>query len=202
MSEPNDRDTILRLIRDVVNVTGDDVQSRREGIAELYLHQYREEIAAQAKHALRTRHDYDFRCDDCGAPHNLDTSIPSPIWNAICENREGIKPGAAGIGMKEVGALCTLCIEERLVKAGLTCEAEFYFSGKALQSKLYALPSTGNLEQAKREGAREALEKAAQTADSCTNCHNPEMPGLCCVAVSQAIRALLPPGEPQGGQGE
>lgn len=90
------------------------------------------------KRALRTRPDYDFRCQDCGAPHNVDTSIPSEIWNAIAENRPGVLPGAAGIGMPEVGALCTLCIDERLVKAGLRCdEAEFYYVGTALSSKRY-----------------------------------------------------------------
>lgn len=79
------------------------------------------------------------RCDDCGAPHNLDTSIPSAIWDAIAENRPGVTPGAAGIGMPEVGMLCTLCIDARMVKAGLTGEAEFYFVGKALFSKLYGV---------------------------------------------------------------
>lgn len=90
-----------------------------------------EEIA-RLKHATRTRPDYDFRCEDCGAPHNLDTSIPSEIWNAIAR-----APGAAAIGMPAVGALCTLCIDERMVKAGLTAEAEFYFVGRALTSTLY-----------------------------------------------------------------
>jgi hypothetical protein len=96
--------------------------------------------------ACRTRPDYNLRCQDCGAPHNLDTSIPSPIWNAICENRPEVPPGAAGIGMPEVGLLCILCIDERLQKAGLTChEAEFYFVGRALSSKLYGGPDSRGL---------------------------------------------------------
>lgn len=80
-------------------------------------------------------------CEDCGGPHMVDTSIPSPIWNAICRN-----PGAAGIGMPEVGLLCTACIDARLVKAGLTCDvAEFYYVGKALVCRLYA-ESTGTID--------------------------------------------------------
>lgn len=50
-------------------------------------------------------------------------SIPSEIWNQIC-------------GSDDV--LCVLCIDERLKKSGLKCdEAEFYFNGKSLKSKLY-----------------------------------------------------------------
>lgn len=71
--------------------------------------------------ASRTRPTYDLRCP-CGAPHWLDTSIPSEIWNQIAEPHE---------------LLCPLCIDDRLVKAGLTAEAEFYFVGAALTSKLY-----------------------------------------------------------------
>lgn len=80
----------------------------------------------------------DFRCEDCGERHVLDTTIPSHIWNAICENRRGVLPGASGIGMPEVSVLCTLCIDARLVKARLTAFAEFYFVGDALTSRLYA----------------------------------------------------------------
>jgi hypothetical protein len=114
-------------------------------------HDQAERVLRDGKHALRTREDYDFRCQDCGAPHNLDTSIPSPIWNAICDNRPGDVPGAAGIGMPVAGALCTLCIDDRLVKAGLTCDvAEFYFGGKALSSRNYA-EDTGTIDYLKRE---------------------------------------------------
>ncbi len=88
------------------------------------------------RYALRTRPEYDFRCDCCGAPHNLDTSIPSEQWNAIAGDK--------------YGALCTLCIDDLLTEKGLTCEAEFYFVGKALVSRLYG-QSIGDLEEAERE---------------------------------------------------
>lgn len=81
------------------------------------------------RHANRTRPDYNFRCGGCGAPHNLDTSIPSDIWNAIARSDDLPRPGN--------DALCTLCIDERMVFLGLEDEAEFYFSGKALRSKMY-----------------------------------------------------------------
>jgi hypothetical protein len=74
------------------------------------------------RHANRTRADYDLRCQDCGRAHILDTSIPSDVWNKIAP---------------DVGALCTTCIDDRLKKHGLTCEAEFYYAGDALQSKMY-----------------------------------------------------------------
>lgn len=72
--------------------------------------------------ALRTVEGSNQRCQDCGAPHNIDTSIPSPIWNQI---------------ESEVGMLCTMCIDDRMAALGLTAEAEFYFVGRALRSKLY-----------------------------------------------------------------
>lgn len=73
--------------------------------------------------ACRTRADYNLRCQDCGAAHNVDTSLPSHIWNQIAKPED---------------VLCTLCIDERLQRAGLTCnEAEFYYVGTALRSKPY-----------------------------------------------------------------
>lgn len=80
------------------------------------------ERAERAEAANRTRPDYDLRCDDCGRAHILDTSIPSDIWNRVAS---------------DVSILCTTCIDARLVKAGLTCEAEFYYVGSALSSKMY-----------------------------------------------------------------
>lgn len=70
----------------------------------------------------RTREDYDLRCGRCNAPHWFDTSIPSEIWNQIARPED---------------LLCLLCIDELLAEKGLTTEAEFYFVGKALKSKLY-----------------------------------------------------------------
>jgi hypothetical protein len=96
------------------------------------------------RRATRTRPDYDLRCQDCGAAHNVDTSIPSAVWNRIAE---------------PASVLCTLCIDERLTKAGLTCdEAEFYYNGDALRSKLYA-ESHGEVARLERElaEARAAL---------------------------------------------
>ena len=78
--------------------------------------------AIRSRRALRTRPDYNFRCDECGAPHNLDTSIPSDMWNQIMPNG---------------GALCTLCIDDKLAAAGLAAPAEFYFVGAALTCRLY-----------------------------------------------------------------
>lgn len=69
------------------------------------------------------REDYPFRCEDCGRAHILDTVIPSEIWNKIAP---------------DASMLCPLCIDARLTQHGLTCEARFYFGGKALSSRLYA----------------------------------------------------------------
>jgi hypothetical protein len=84
---------------------------------------------ARQHYALRTRPDYDFRCQRCGAPHNLDTSIPSPIWNVIVERES---PGG-----DKYGALCTICIDDLMAEKGLSGEAEFYFVGRALRSRTY-----------------------------------------------------------------
>jgi len=96
------------------------------------------------------------RCEDCGGPHPFDTSLPNEVWNQIAD------PGAL---------LCLFCIDKRLVAKGLTCdEAEFYFNGKALRSKLYA-ESHGDVaywkreaaaERERREGAEAALAPFAQ----------------------------------------
>jgi hypothetical protein len=80
--------------------------------------------AAGGPDPMRTRPDYDLRCERCAAPHNLDTSIPSSIWNQVA------RPKAYSI-------LCTLCIDDLVASAGLICEAEFYFVGRAVSSKLY-----------------------------------------------------------------
>ncbi len=86
--------------------------------------------------AVRTRPDYDLRCQNCGAPHWFDCSIPSHVWNRIAD------PGAV---------LCLLCIDDLLAAAGIECDrAEFYFVGKALRSRLYEA-STGDLETTLRE---------------------------------------------------
>lgn len=61
-------------------------------------------------------------CQECGAPHWIDTSIPSDIWNQIAKPEE---------------MLCTSCIDKRLNAAGLTAQAEFYFVGEALVSRMY-----------------------------------------------------------------
>lgn len=82
----------------------------------------------ELERATRTRPDYDLRCDACGAPHWLDTSLSSEVWNTIARRGQP----------DEVGLLCLLCIDERMEAAGLTDEAEFYFVGGALKSKLYA----------------------------------------------------------------
>ena len=87
--------------------------------------------------ALRTRPDYDLRCDDCGAPHILDTSIPSAIWNKVAS---------------DVSCLCTLCIDDRVAAAGLSCRAEFYFVGRAVRSRLYD-DSFGDVAEANRAAA-------------------------------------------------
>ena len=82
-----------------------------------------ESALAAERHANRTRPDYDLRCQDCGRAHILDTSIPSEIWNVIAS---------------DVGILCMTCIDDRLVKHDIKCDqAEFYFVGAALSSKLY-----------------------------------------------------------------
>lgn len=68
------------------------------------------------------RPDYSLRCGECGRAHILDTSIPSHIWNQIARREE---------------LLCPVCIDMRLVQHGLSAEAEFYYAGKGLKSRLY-----------------------------------------------------------------
>ena len=101
---------------------------------------------AALEHANRTRPDYDLRCQDCGRAHILDTVIPSDIWNQI-------------VPEPEIGLLCTTCIDDRLVKAGLAIEAKFYYAGTALNSKLYAddIASVEEVEQARKEREAAAL---------------------------------------------
>lgn len=53
-------------------------------------------------------------CGGCGGPHPYDTSIPSPLWNAVIR--------AAGLS----DYLCTTCIVAAFVKAGQSFEAELY----------------------------------------------------------------------------
>jgi hypothetical protein len=89
--------------------------------------QLREELA-RLRRATRTRPDYDLHCQTCGAPHWLDTSIPSEVWNQIAP---------------DVSLLCLLCIDERMAAAGLSAEAEFYFVGAALRGKLYGPTDLG-----------------------------------------------------------
>jgi len=71
----------------------------------------------------RVREDYPILCDRCGSPHWFDTSIPSDIWNVAVAGRWG--------------TLCLLCVDEVIEAAGMTCEAEIYFTGRAVKSKLY-----------------------------------------------------------------
>ena len=61
-------------------------------------------------------------CDDCGAHHWLDTSLPSAAWNQIAKPEE---------------TLCTACIDKRAVAKGIEFECEFYWIGQAGRSKLY-----------------------------------------------------------------
>lgn len=97
----------------------------------------------RALRAIRTHHDDGLRCQRCDAPHWLDTSIPSEIWNQIVDRREGKDD--------DWGLLCLLCIEELAAAKGLLCDVvEFYFVGAALRSRLYA-ESTGDIERLERE---------------------------------------------------
>lgn len=81
------------------------------------------ELLKAALKASRTRDDYNLRCEECGAPHWIDTSLPSGIWNRIAPDAD---------------VLCMLCIDDRLAAAGMKVEARFYFAGEGLQSELYA----------------------------------------------------------------
>lgn len=104
--------------------------------------------------ASRTRPDYDLRCQVCDAPHWLDTSIPSEIWNQIAEPSD---------------LLCMLCIDDRLVKAGLRAEAEFYFNGCALDSRMYWSP--GEIEQAHTALRVKIAELEGELTKETTLCH-------------------------------
>ena len=76
-----------------------------------------------ARSQRQRRPDYDLICGDCGGPHFLDCSLPSEVWNKIARPEE---------------ILCPVCIDRRLEDRGLTTsQAEFYYSGRALHSKLY-----------------------------------------------------------------
>jgi hypothetical protein len=89
-------------------------------------------------YALRVRRDYPFRCARCGAPHVLDTVVPSAAWNLAV--REAHPEWAEAM-------LCTLCIDDLAAEAGVECDAEFYFVGTALTSRSYgAGRSFGDLE--------------------------------------------------------
>lgn len=72
--------------------------------------------------ASRLRPDYAIRCGRCGAPHWIDTSLPSDVWNQIAEPHE---------------ELCMLCIEDALREKGLTAQAEFHYAGEHLQGAPY-----------------------------------------------------------------
>jgi hypothetical protein len=69
------------------------------------------------------------QCQRCDAPHDVDISIPSDVWNQIVERDS---PGG-----DKYTTLCTLCIDDLLVEKGLTTTARFYFIGKALRSRAY-----------------------------------------------------------------
>jgi hypothetical protein len=99
---------------------------------------------ARLKVASRVRPGYELRCSACGAPHWIDTSIPSDVWNRIAEPHD---------------ILCMLCIDNRLVAKGLTTPAEFYFSGEGLRSKLYD-ESQGDVERISRALAAEQARNA------------------------------------------
>ncbi len=109
-----------------------------------------ESNVAALERANSTRPDYDLRCQECGRAHILDTSIPSEIWNQIADPSD---------------ILCTLCIDRRMADKGLaSAEAEFYFVGRALTSKLYA-ESHGCVAAAERR-AQEAEAKIAALTSS------------------------------------
>lgn len=82
--------------------------------------------AAQVSVDDPIREEYPGRCQDCGRAHILDTSLPSDIWNQIAD---------------PVDMLCAVCIDKRLTEKGLQAEAEFYFVGESLVSKLYSEPA-------------------------------------------------------------
>lgn len=94
-----------------------------------------------AQSANRPRDDYQVFCSDCGRAHVLDTVLPSEIWNKIASPDD---------------LLCVVCIDTRLKKAGLTAEAEFYYSGDALRSRLY-----GDADALEACGTTEAIEAVA-----------------------------------------
>lgn len=95
----------------------------------------RGEEIERLKAASRTRPDYDLNCEQCGASHWLDTVLPSAVWNQIAEPHN---------------ILCMICIDERLTAKSLTAEAEYYFVGDSLKSKLYEEPQ-GDVERLETE---------------------------------------------------
>jgi hypothetical protein len=124
------RDDARQCLADLETAARAEGQQLRQSLAAL------EAENERVKKASRTRADYDLRCGECGAAHNLDTSIPSDLWNQIAAPAD---------------ILCVLCIDEKLTKKGLQCDvAEFYYVGTSLSSRKYA-ETSGEIQRLNRE---------------------------------------------------
>ena len=119
----------------------------------------------RVKKASRTRADYDLRCGECGAAHNLDTSIPSDLWNQIAAPAD---------------ILCVLCIDEKLTKKGLQCDvAEFYYVGTSLSSRKYA-ETSGEIQRLNRDIATLTSDNSRLTLElEAARAKATELPKIC-----------------------
>ncbi|HEX7051762.1 MAG TPA: hypothetical protein VF188_16270 [Longimicrobiales bacterium] len=124
-----------------------------------------------------------FTCQDCGRKHQLDTSLPSEIWNRIARPED---------------VLCVECIDRRAKAAGVTAEVEFYYVGEAIRSRRYS-ESHGEVDHAAREayarGFADCRARAAAIADETAWIHPNAWalgPEHNCARPGDAIRKLTP----------
>lgn len=84
--------------------------------------------AADKLSYIQTRGNYKLPCDRCGAPHMVDTSIHSEVWNIIVER------GEKG---DRWSLLCTTCIAELCKQYNTPTVAHFYTAHEYLVSAPY-----------------------------------------------------------------
>lgn len=90
-------------------------------------------------------------CGGCGGLYRFDTSVPSPLWNAVIRANGGSE------------YLCTACIVRAFAKAKVSFTATLWgdgFSGEGIVVTYLETPHTAELDDLRAEVA--ALRAAAQ----------------------------------------